>query len=115
MAVTKSGTSTLENAVLGVPQVIIYKGRSLDAWVARRVIRVQWLGLVNILAGREICPEFLQENCVGDRIAQAARPLIGNTPERSQMLEEMALVAGSLGEGNAAEKAARAILERIRS
>jgi len=115
VAVTKSGTSTLENAVLGVPQVIVYKGRPLDAWVARRVVRVQWLGLVNILAGREICPEFLQEECVGDKIAEAAKPLVRDTPERKKMLEEMAQVASSLGEGNAAEKAARAILERISS
>lgn len=115
MAVTKSGTSTLENAVLGVPQVIVYKGRPLDAWVARRVVQVPWLGLVNILAGREICPEFLQEDCIGDRIAEAASRLIGETPERGKMIQDLAEVAKSLGEGSAAEKAARAILERIES
>jgi lipid-A-disaccharide synthase len=114
MAITKSGTSTLENALLGVPQVIVYKGKALDAWIARRVVKVQWLGLVNILAGRELCPEFLQEECVGDRIAEAARPLLEDTPERRRMLEGMTEVASSLGEGNAAEKAAQAILERMR-
>ncbi|MCA9447210.1 MAG: lipid-A-disaccharide synthase, partial [Candidatus Omnitrophica bacterium] len=62
-SITKSGTSTLENAVMGVPQIVIYKGRPLDAWIARRVVRVQWLGLVNLIAGREICPELLQEDC----------------------------------------------------
>lgn len=110
-AITKSGTSTLENAILGVPQVIVYKGRTLDAWIARRVIKVQWLGLVNILAGEEICPEFLQQDCVPERIASAVLPLLAEGPARSKMKEAMSRVAASLGGGNSAGRAAEAILE----
>lgn len=113
MAIAKSGTTTLENALLGVPQVIVYKGRPIDAWVARRVVRVQWLGLVNILAGKEICPEFLQENCIPSRILPAASALVADSSRRRTMLEDMEKTAVSLGTGGASECAARAILEKV--
>jgi lipid-A-disaccharide synthase len=113
VCLTKSGTSTLENAILGVPQVILYKGKPVDAWIAKRLIRVPWLGLVNLLAGKEVCPEFLQETCVPEKIVTAACPLLEDTPARKQMLDGMRLAADSLGEGNAAARAARAIHEVI--
>jgi lipid-A-disaccharide synthase len=113
MAIAKSGTTTLENALLGVPQVIVYKGRPIDAWIARRVIRVPWLGLVNILAEKEICPEFLQENCIPSKIVPAASALLANSGRRETMLREMEITADSLGSGGASEHAAKAILERV--
>ncbi|MCG3198167.1 MAG: lipid-A-disaccharide synthase [Candidatus Omnitrophica bacterium] len=113
VSVTKSGTSTLENAILGVPQVIVYKAGLLEAWIARRVVHVPWLGLVNILAGREICPEFLQEGCEAERMAPVVLDLIEDTPRRKQMLEDLSAVAESLGEGNAARRAAEQILHQI--
>lgn len=108
-SITKSGTSTLENAILRVPQVIIYKGRWLDAWIAKRMIQVKWLGLVNLLADEEVCPEFLQEECIPENIAAAVRPLIGETPERKRMLEALGQIADSLGAGHAARRAAEEI------
>jgi len=112
MAITKSGTSTLENALLGVPQVVVYKGGAIEAWVARRLVEVRWLGLVNILAGKEICPEFLQENCIPSRIADASCPLLADSPPREKMLRDMEEAVSSLGAGNAARRAAQAILEK---
>ncbi len=113
VSLTKSGTSTLENALLGIPQVVLYKVKPLDAWIARRVIRIPWIGLVNILAGREICPECLQEDCTPENIAKKAIPLIEDTPQRTQMLEDLRKVAASLGEGRAARRTAEALIEDI--
>jgi len=112
-SITKSGTSTLENAVLGVPQVIVYRGSPLVAWVARRVMRIPWLGLVNVLANREVCPEFLQERCIPERIREGMLTLIDETAERERMLSDMAAISESLGEGQAALRAAKSIMERI--
>ena len=114
MAIAKSGTTTLENAVLGVPQIIVYKGHPIDAWIARRVIRVPWLGLVNILAEKEICPEFLQENCIPSKIVPAASALVADSECRETMLREMERTADLLGAGGASECAAQAILEKVR-
>jgi lipid-A-disaccharide synthase len=112
VSITKSGTSTLENAILGVPQVIVYKVKPLDAWIARHVIQVPWLGIVNILAGREICKEYLQEDCTPGNIAEGVLPLIGESEIRYKMLEDLDQVKHSLGEGHAASRAATAIQER---
>lgn len=114
VSLTKSGTSTLENAILGVPQVIIYKVKALDAWIARRVIQIPWVGLVNVLAGREICPECLQEECTPENITRKAIPLIEETVERKRMLQDMREVAESLGDGHAARRAAEALLENMK-
>ena len=112
VSITKSGTSTLENAILGVPQVIIYKVKPLEAWMARRVIQVPWLGIVNILAGKEICKEYIQEDCIPEKIVEGVLPLIRETEARQKMLEDLAEVKSSLGGGHAAWQAATAIHER---
>ncbi len=112
VSITKSGTSTLENAILGVPQVIIYKAKPLEAWIARRVMQVPWLGIVNILAGKEICKEYLQEECTPEKITEGVLSLIQDSEARRQMLDDLNVVRRSLGEGNAVRRAATAIQER---
>ncbi|MCA9425445.1 MAG: lipid-A-disaccharide synthase [Candidatus Omnitrophica bacterium] len=112
-SITKSGTSTLENAVMGVPQIVIYKGRPLDAWIARRVVRVQWLGLVNLIAGREICPELLQEDCTAEAITAKTVYFLNDKGAINKMVEAMAQVRASLGESGASERAAKAVLSRL--
>ncbi|MCB9783531.1 MAG: lipid-A-disaccharide synthase, partial [Candidatus Omnitrophica bacterium] len=111
-SITKSGTSTLENAVMGVPQIVIYKGRPLDAWIARRVVRVQWLGLVNLIAGREICPELLQEDCTAEAITAKTVYFLNDKGAINKMVEAMTQVRASLGESGASERAAKAVLSR---
>jgi lipid-A-disaccharide synthase len=77
-ALTKSGTSTLELAMAGVPMVVTYRVNALSAAIARRLIKVRHAALVNLLADREVVPELLQEACTPDRLTAAVRALLDN-------------------------------------
>ncbi|MCH4023425.1 MAG: lipid-A-disaccharide synthase [Acetobacter sp.] len=76
VALTKSGTSTLELALAGVPMAVTYRVNPVTAAIARRLIRVRWVAMVNILADRMLVPELLQEDCRPDRLAALTERLI---------------------------------------
>jgi len=75
-ALTKSGTSTLELALAGVPMAVTYRVNAMSAWMARRMIRVRHVAMVNLLAGREVVPELLQQNCRPDKLAAIVRQML---------------------------------------
>ena len=75
-ALTKSGTSTLELALAGVPMAVTYRVNPITAALARRLIRVPHVAMVNLLAGRRVVPELLQRDCTPDRLAATVRRLI---------------------------------------
>jgi lipid-A-disaccharide synthase len=75
-ALTKSGTATLELAMAGVPMVVTYRVNPLTAAIARRLFTVSYASLVNLLAQREVVPEFIQLACTPDRLAAAVRTLL---------------------------------------
>lgn len=110
-AIIASGTATLEACLLRCPTVVTYRVSAATAWLARRVIRIPFVGLVNILAGRQVCPELLQEHATPEELAAATIPLLGDTRERALMLEGMESVNRMLGEPGAADRAAAAVLE----
>ena len=86
-ALAKSGTVTFELAVSGVPMVAAYRVSRLEAFAARRLVRVQSVVLANLVIGENVVPEFLQEDCTPERLAGALVPLIGDTPERRRQVE----------------------------
>ena len=106
-----SGTATLEAAIHGLPYCLVYKV-SFGTWLAAKaVIRVPWLGMVNLLAKREVVRELLQTHCTPARIAAELTRLHQDPAARRQLQEELAtVVAGLAGEG-AYPRAAKAILE----
>lgn len=112
-ALVASGTATLEAGLMRCPLVVTYRVSALTAWVARRVLRIPFIGLVNIVAGREICPERLQDRATPMILADELRPLLDETPTRAAMLKELEAVEARLGAVNAAERAARSILDEI--
>lgn len=75
-ALTKSGTSTLELALAGVPMAVTYRVNPISAAFARRLIRVPHVAMVNLLAGRELVPELLQGDCTPDRLAETVLHLL---------------------------------------
>ncbi len=75
-ALTKSGTSTLELAMAGVPMVVAYRVNPLSAAIAKQLVKVQYASIINLIAGREVIPEFIQQACTPDRLAATMRMLL---------------------------------------
>lgn len=108
-----SGTATVETAVFGTPMAILYRVSPLSYWLARLLVDVEHIGMVNILAGRRIVPEFVQHEARADRVLSAALELIEDTPARAQMVHDLAEVRAVLGEPGASVRAANEILKVI--
>jgi lipid-A-disaccharide synthase len=109
-ALCKSGTSTLESSVAGCPLVIAYRTSRWTHAVARRVVRIPHIGLVNVVAGRQVAPEFVQDEMRAGPIAAALAPLLDPAgPERQRMVEDLAEVRGRLGTPGAADRVAAMI------
>jgi lipid-A-disaccharide synthase len=89
-ALAKSGTTTLELAVAGIPMVAAYKVSAIEAFVIRRLVRVPSYILANLVIGQNVVPELVQEDCTADRLADTLVPLIGDTPQRRQQTEAFA-------------------------
>lgn len=101
-AMVCSGTATVETALLGCPMIVVYRAAPLTYWIGRQVIQVKWLGMVNLVANRTICPEFIQGDARPAAMADAMEPLIADTPARQAQLEGLAEVAAALaGEAGA--------------
>lgn len=110
-----SGTATLETAIMQKPFVIVYKMNLLNYLLYRPQIKIPYIGMVNIVAGKKIVPEFIQFNAQPKMIAQAAVSLLQKPERTKQMLEDLAYVKLSLGSPGAAERAAKLILEFLSS
>ncbi len=89
-ALAKSGTVTLELAVAGVPMVTAYKISAVEAFIARRVIRVPSVILANLVLGENVVPEFLQETCTPERLAEALVAVDRDGPARRRQVEAFA-------------------------
>lgn len=112
-ALVASGTATLEAALAGTPMVVLYKMAPLSFWLARLLVRVPHIGLVNIVAGRGIVPELIQGEARADRIMETIRPLLTEPKRSEQMQRELAKVTEKLGDPGAAERAADVILHKL--
>ena len=109
LALATSGTVTLEAALCGLPSVIVYRTSALNAFIARRVINIPNIGLPNIVAGRQILPELLQEDFTPANVANTAVELLA--PERRPQLEaNLAYMKARLGEPGAVNRVAQLIL-----
>ncbi|HUL32211.1 MAG TPA: lipid-A-disaccharide synthase [Thermodesulfobacteriota bacterium] len=109
LLITASGTATLEAAILGIPMIIVYKVSSLSYWVGRALIRVDHIGLVNLVAEKEIAPELIQKEVNPRRIADEAFRILKDPLVSRRMSESMREVRQKLGEPGAAERAARVV------
>ncbi len=106
-----SGTATLETALFGVPMAILYKTTTLNYAIAKWFVRIRHIGLANILAGREIVPEFIQGAAAPATVLPVVVELIGDTPARARMLADLGELRATLGGPGASERAAREILQ----
>lgn len=114
-ALAKSGTSTLELALAGVPMVTGYKVAGPEAVVARLLIKVPSVILANLVLGRNVVPEFLQQDCTPKNLAQAFVPLLADTRERGLQVAAFTELDGimKLGEGSPSDRAAATVLATL--
>jgi lipid-A-disaccharide synthase len=110
LALVASGTASLECAMVGIPQVVVYRVHPLTYAVGKRVVKVKYLSIVNVMADERIVPEFLQDNLEASAVAQEALDLLGNAPRRELMKRRVAQIVATLGEPGASRRAAEAIL-----
>jgi lipid-A-disaccharide synthase len=116
VAIVASGTATLEAALASVPMVVVYRLSWLSWFVGRLLVRVPFISLVNLLAGRKVVPELLQRECTGDRIADRAQALLTSAEEREAQLAGMRQVRDRLapaGAPRAARRAAEVVAELL--
>ena len=111
-AAVASGTATLEAALLGTPLVIVYKESFLNWHILGRLITAEHYGLVNLIAGRRLATELIQDNLNAEALARELLALLDPTRNQS-MREELHAVADKLGEPGASRRAAQAILQFI--
>ena len=105
-AMCKSGTTTLEAAVAECPLVVAYRTSGWTYAIARRVVRIPHIGLVNVVAGREVAREFVQDALRPRRVADALEPLLEPGAERARVLAGLAQVRSRLGTPGAAARVA---------
>jgi lipid-A-disaccharide synthase len=113
-ALTKSGTSTLELALAGVPMVVTYRANPVTAWLVRRMVLVKYASLLNLLAEREIIPELLQDDATPDKLAAAMEKILtpaGAAGQRAAFAAPLAMLRAPLGEPS--DAAAAAVLDLI--
>jgi len=111
-AMCKSGTTTLEAAVAGCPLVVAYRTNPLTYAAARRLVKIPHIGLVNVVAGCEVAPEFVQSALQASAVADALEPLLDHeSTKRAEMVRELARVRDSLGTPGAARRVATMALE----
>ncbi len=114
LAFTSSGTATLENALLGVPMVVVYRMSWPTYAIARAMIRVPYISMANLLAGRLLVPELIQRQATPESIWQAGLRLLENPRAYGELRAELAGLRSLLGGSGAAARAAEAILEPAR-
>lgn len=112
VALSVSGTAALENTLLGLPMVIMYRLSAVTYAIAKRLIRVPFVGIPNILSNRAIVPELLQAEATPEKLSQAIGDLLENPQKAAQMRSQLLSLRSILQEGGT-EKAAREILSTI--
>ena len=105
-ALVKSGTTTLEAALLSVPMVIMYRTSSLTHAILKRLVKIPFIGLPNIIAGRSIVPELIQEKCNAQNVAATALDLIRDPEKVSRVRKELSDLAALLGSRSASKNVA---------
>lgn len=115
-AIVTSGTATLETALIGTPQVVVYRanGMAISYRIMEKLLKVKYVSLPNLIAGNEIVPELLVHKCTADSIARELSPLLQPSPRRDFQLQGYRTMQRRLGNAVAAEYAAELIVDSLR-
>ncbi len=108
-AVVTSGTATLETALFNVPQVVCYATNPLTYWVGRMVMKIPYLSLVNLIAGKEVVKELIQDSFNPNSLRQELKAILPGGEKREAVLADYRLLMQQMGEPGASEHAAKEI------
>ncbi len=111
LAYVASGTATLEMAYLGIPMLIMYKVNALSYQLAKRLVKIPYIGLANIISGQKVVPEFIQDAVDADSIAAQTGKYLSNTAELKAIKDKLLQIKDKLGSPGASGRAAREILD----
>lgn len=109
-AVVTSGTATLETALFRVPQIVVYRTSSISYQIAKRLIRVPFISLPNLIAGKEVVKELIQDDFSLEKLQSELQRIFTNVVYKGEMLQGYDLIREKIGEGSASEKVAGLIL-----
>ena len=115
VALTASGSATLEAAIYGTPMIIIYKMAALSWWISKLLVKTEYAGMVNILAGKEIMPEYLQNQATVESITNKAFNMISDSDVQEKMKSKLLNVKKTLQGSGASQMAAKYILSLVES
>jgi lipid-A-disaccharide synthase len=119
LAIVSSGTATVETALLGKPMIVVYRLSPLTAKLAKPLVKTKFFSMVNLIAGRAVVPELIQDDFTPRRVAEEAEKLLSGSEESRMRLEEMnrglSEVRELLGPPGAVERAADAIVTLLQS
>ena len=112
-AIVTSGTATLETALFRVPEVVCYKGSKISYLIAKRLIKVKYISLVNLIMDREVVKELIQHECNPIQLADELKFILPNGTKRKQMLEDYNALIQKLGGVGASKETAIRLLKTI--
>jgi lipid-A-disaccharide synthase len=113
-ALVASGTATLEAGLIGTPMVIVYRVNRLTAWLAKRLLRVPHIGLINIVAERQVVPELLQEAVSPRTMAATALNVLRDSVKARRIRGELTALRATMGEGGSSRRAAASVGAALR-
>lgn len=108
-----SGTATLEAACFGLPYALVYRVNGATYAVAKTVVRIKNIGIINVLAKRDVVKELVQGGLTSDTLAAEMVDLLSNDTRRRELQEDLAEVVATLGEGGAYRRAAQCVMETL--
>ena len=112
-AFTSSGTATLENALMGVPMVVAYKMPGLNFAIAKRIVKIPYVSLVNILLKKPLVKELLQNKATPNFLTQEAFSILNNPRKLQNMRKEFFNIRAMLGKPGVSERVANKILDYL--
>ena len=113
-AVVNSGTASLETALFGTPQAVGYITNPITYWIARRIVKIRYISLGNLIIDRLAFKEFIQDECNADALVDEIRELIENPERRERMLDNYADIRNELGMSGASAAVARAMIDELK-
>lgn len=114
-AVVNSGTASLETVLFNTPQVVGYIGNPLTFLIAKRIVKIKYISLGNLIIDRLAFKEFIQDDCNPDALVAEVRELLENQAHRQKMLDDYAQIRSALGGSGASSAVAKAMLEELAS